>query len=65
MIYEEGSGGSDRQQNIIKFVFFNAQIQCRRHLAENSAKTGARTRLELTVRCDFLLLVEGLTVTLG
>ena len=35
-----------------------------RHLAKNSAQTGARGRLELAVGCERLLRVEGLTVTL-
>ena len=36
---------------------------CYRHLAENTAQTGARDRLELAVECEGLLCVEGLIVT--
>ena len=42
---------------------FKAQMKCRRHLAKNSAQTGAWGRRELTVRLELLLRVEGLTLT--
>jgi len=49
---------------IYAFVCFNAQVWRYRHLAKNSAQTDARGRLELAVRCECLLHVEGLIVTL-
>ena len=46
------------------FVCFSARMWRYRHLAKNTAQTGARGRLELEVGCERLLPVEGLDVTL-
>ena len=45
-------------------VCFNARMLRCRHLAKNTAQTGAIGRLELAVGCQCLLRVQGLTVTL-
>ena len=39
------------------------RLESSQHLAKSSAQTSARGCLELRVRCEFLLCVEGLTVT--